>query len=218
MARHDEEGVVDAHPSPMRSVSSGEIDGMPSTWLNRPMIPMAVPGRGAPRGSGGGGEERADTRRSTIMAAARQTVLLRTGCWPVPASGPVTATVQPAARCLGHGVDELLASAFEMFWSGLSKLTWKNPTVSSFADVRLSVEFMRFPLWSNGLVTGVNVRERIDLSTMVLMRWRWRVGQPWPSPECRRPPAPGRPSVRAPRTSQVIGVEGWVWGKLKLFE
>ena len=72
------------------------------------------------------------TSSSTISASSTpRPVLLKDWLLACSASGPVTATVSPSPEVFVTASTKFLASAFEMFWVCLSKLTWKNPTVRS---------------------------------------------------------------------------------------
>jgi hypothetical protein len=155
----------------MRSVSSGEMEGMARTWLNKPITPTVVPkARSAERIGRRAAKMEPKMSSSTINASSTPSpVLLKDWLLAFSASGPVTATVSPSPEVLVTALTKFLASVFEMFWVCLSKLTWKNPTVWSLLMVG-PVGSLRFPSWSYGLVTGVTLGSALILSTMVLMR------------------------------------------------
>ena len=115
-----------------------------------------------------------DPKMSNNTMSASSTpspVLLNDWLLACSASGPVTATVNPSPEVLVMALTKFLASAFEMFWVCLSKLTWKNPTVWSLLMLGPVGSMSSFVFGSYGLVTAVTWGSALILSTMVLMRW-----------------------------------------------
>ena len=197
------------------------MEGMPRAWLNRPMTPMAVPSASnAERIGRMAAKIEPKTSSKTIKASSTpRPVLLKDWLLACSASGPVTATVSPSPEVFVTASTKFLASALEMFWVCLSKLTWKKPTVWSLLMVGLSVGLVRFPLWSNGLVTGVTLGSALILSTMALMRWPMAGSVSLFSPEVPKTTCSVSPEWDgATDLRRLMASKDCVWGKLKLFE